>query len=125
MITLNVKPLSVNACFQGRRFKNKNYKNYENEIYWLLKQNYMYSKFTGYIYIHYKFYLKNWKKTDGGNLEKCLTDILVSNKVIEDDRFIMKYVIEKFPADKDYIEIEIDEVEKIIKSKYEITGIKL
>jgi Holliday junction resolvase RusA-like endonuclease len=59
--------------------------------------------------ITYKFYLKNWKLTDGGNLEKCLTDILVSNGLIDDDRYIMRYIIEKYPAKVDSIEVEIRE----------------
>ena len=36
MNKLNVKPLSVNQCWQGRRFKTKEYKNYEKEVLLLL-----------------------------------------------------------------------------------------
>lgn len=32
MNKLNIKPLSVNQCWQGRRFKTKAYKQYENEM---------------------------------------------------------------------------------------------
>jgi len=34
---LNIKPLSINEAFQGRRFKNKKYKDYENYLLLLLK----------------------------------------------------------------------------------------
>ena len=64
-------------------------------------------KECGYVEVHYKFYLKNFKRTDGDNLVKCLTDIIVANGLIDDDRFIKKYVIEKFAAKEDKIEIEI------------------
>jgi Holliday junction resolvase RusA-like endonuclease len=33
---IEIKPLSVNQCFQGRRFKNKKYKSYEKELLLLL-----------------------------------------------------------------------------------------
>jgi len=36
MNKLNVKPLSVNQCWQGRRFKTKEYNNYEKEVLLLL-----------------------------------------------------------------------------------------
>mgnify|MGYP003664311728 FL=1 len=33
---INIKPLSVNECFQGRRFKNIKYKKYEKELIFML-----------------------------------------------------------------------------------------
>ena len=35
-IIINIKPLSVNECFQGRRFKTPKYKKYESELLKLL-----------------------------------------------------------------------------------------
>ncbi len=32
MVKVNVKPLSVNNCWQGKRFKTKQYKVYEQEV---------------------------------------------------------------------------------------------
>ena len=29
---IEIKPLSINKCFQGRRFKTNDYKNYEKEL---------------------------------------------------------------------------------------------
>lgn len=69
-------------------------------------------KICGYVQITYRFFLKNWKITDGGNLEKCLTDIIVKAGLIDDDRFIMRYVIEKYPANDDHVEVEIEEYEQ-------------
>jgi len=34
---INIKPLSINKCFQGRRFKTQEYKDYEQEVYYMLK----------------------------------------------------------------------------------------
>jgi len=33
---VNIKPLSVNKCWQGRRFKTNEYKDYEEEVLFLL-----------------------------------------------------------------------------------------
>lgn len=36
MIKLNIKPLSVNECWQGQRFKTKSYKQYEKDLLLIL-----------------------------------------------------------------------------------------
>jgi len=36
LIILNIKPASVNNCWQGKRFKTKLYKDYENEVFYRL-----------------------------------------------------------------------------------------
>lgn len=38
MITLNIKPLSVNEGYKGRRFKTDKYKAYEKEVLYTLKK---------------------------------------------------------------------------------------
>ena len=105
IINLCIKPLSINAAFQGRRFKTKECKQYCQDLSNLLPKNEIVS---GYVEIDYIFYIKNWKMTDGDNLVKVLTDCIVQNGIIEDDRKILKYTIEKYPAIKEdsiYIEI--------------------
>lgn len=37
MQKINIKPLSVNECWQGKRFKTKKYNIYERELLFLLK----------------------------------------------------------------------------------------
>ena len=116
-IKLNIKPLSVNKAWQGRRFRSKEY----NEFRAMLlgdKRNigllfpYENLSYTGEIEIHYKFYLKNANKTDYDNLLKPLQDLLVEYKIIEDDRFITRAIIEKFKSSEDRIEIFIKENKK-------------
>lgn len=109
IIKLPIKPLSVNAAWQGRRFKTKECNQYCKSLLTLLPKN---CKICGYIEMRYKFFLKNWKMTDGDNLVKVLTDVIVKAGIIEDDRKILRYVIEKYPADTDSIEIDIREYEK-------------
>ncbi len=112
-ILLDIKnnPLSVNVCWQGRRYKTEDYKRYEEEILWLLKSQ-KYKTIKGWCEVHYKFYVKNFKMCDTGNFEKPLTDILVKAKLIEDDRFILKLVMEKFEVKNkkdEYIQVKIYE----------------
>lgn len=104
-----IKPLSVNRCWQGRRFKTKDYKEYEEECLWLLKG---WQKTEGYVEVEYKFYLKNYKASDVGNLEKPLSDIITKAGLIEDDRYIKKMTIEKFKSEQSYIEIKIKSYEQ-------------
>jgi len=105
-----IKPLSVNQVWQGRRFKTKAYKNYEEEVLCLLKGC---EKTSGFIEVNYKLYLKYFSTSDIGNFEKPLSDILVKSGIIDDDRFIKRIVMEKFKSDKDYIELEITKIEEL------------
>jgi len=102
---VKIKPLSVNQVWQGRRFKTKSYKNYEEEVLLLLKGC---EKTEGFIEVNYKLYLKYFSTSDVGNFEKPLTDILVKSGIIDDDKYIKRIVMEKFKSDNDYIEIEIN-----------------
>jgi len=36
MTTINIKPLSVNECWRGKRFKTHTYEKYENDLLFLL-----------------------------------------------------------------------------------------
>lgn len=38
MTIINIKPISVNECWQGRRFKTKKYKSFESEALFLLPE---------------------------------------------------------------------------------------
>lgn len=104
---LVIKPMSINSAFQGRRFKTKEYNNYEEELLWMLKIEGL-EKVEGFVSVAYNFYLIHYLKTDVGNLEKPLSDIIVKAGLIDDDRFIKKITMEKFKSDKNYIEIQIE-----------------
>jgi hypothetical protein len=62
----------------------------------------------GFVKVHYRLFLKNWKLSDGGNFEKPLSDVIVKLGYIEDDRKIIEYRIEKIPSLTDAIEIIIE-----------------
>lgn len=103
-ITIPLKPLSVNSAFQGRRFKTKLYKDFENDFLYLAPKRKM---IKGDIEIEYKFYLKNCKMIDYDNCIKLTQDLIVKCGWIEDDRKIYKATIYKIPSKEDRIEIKI------------------
>ena len=108
-IKIPIKPLSINVAFQGRRFKTKKCKQYEHDVFIHLPNN----KIKGYVKITYEFYLRNFKMTDADNLVKVLQDCIVKKGIIEDDRKIIQYMIYKYPAKENRIEIFIKECNNV------------
>lgn len=103
-LKLLAKPLSVNKCWQGRRFKSTLYKDYEKEIYYLLPK----TKILGKEYeIHYTFYLKNYGLSDIDNLIKPLQDLIVKKGIIPDDRKIVFMSAKKVRSKVNKIFVEI------------------
>jgi Holliday junction resolvase RusA-like endonuclease len=84
-IQIHRKPLSVNACWQGKRFKTPLYKDYEKEILELLPEKYEIPE--GDLQVRYEFGLNTM--ADWDNPVKPLQDIL-QKKYDFDDRRIMK-----------------------------------
>lgn len=108
-ITLETKPLSVNKCWQGRRFKTKDYIDYEQEILLLLPKN---VKIKGEFEIDITFYFKNYSRTDIDNCVKPFLDILTKSGIIEDDRKCTRLQVFKEKSDRDYLEVDLFENEK-------------
>ncbi len=103
---LDIKALSVNDAWQGRRFKTPDYKRYENDVALLLRG--VQRAPEGKLQATYRFYMKNHKVADNDNPVKPLQDILVKCGVLKDDRYIYRTIIEKVPSDHEYIEVEIE-----------------
>ena len=106
---IDIKPLSVNACWQGRRYKTPEYKDFEEECLLLLRNKKM---IKGPVVVYYNCYIKNYSRSDVGNFEKPLSDIITKAGLIEDDRFIKKIVMEKFKSKEEYIDIIIEKYEE-------------
>lgn len=104
------KPLSINDAFQGRRFKTKEYKAYEERLLYQLPKR---ERLTGPIKVKYLFFLRNHKLTDCDNLIKPLQDILQKAGYFENDRNIYEFQVLKIPSSEDKIEIEISKVKLI------------
>jgi hypothetical protein len=73
MITINIKPLSVNEAWQGKRFKTPALKRYTRDVFLLLPK--LESIPTGKLRFDYKFYLSN-AGADYDNPIKPIQDII-------------------------------------------------
>ena len=107
--SIDIKILSVNKAWKGRRFKSDDYKQYETDVYRLLTG--VPKAPEGALQVHYKFYMVNHKLADNDNPVKPLQDILKLRGIIKDDRFIYRTIIDKIPAKKERIEVEIQNMD--------------
>ena len=106
VINLNVKPLSVNQCWQGRRFKTKAYKQYEKALLLLLPD--IEFKYQGNIQINIVFGFSS-KTADIDNPLKPILDIL-QKKYGFNDRSVYRLMVEKVITKKkeEFINIQIN-----------------
>lgn len=107
MIRLNIKPLSVNEVWKGRRFKTDKYRHYEREA--LLKLKPMNVKGVR-LRLLLRFGLSA-KTADIDNPVKPFLDIL-QKKFGFNDRQIYELTVQKedVPKGSEYIEFEISEL---------------
>ena len=90
-----VKPFSINCCWQGKRFKTKDYKDYEQEL-WYLLPNIKVSK--GKLQLDIIVGLSS-KNADVDNVAKPLIDIL-QKKYDFNDKMIYKLILRKIDVKK-------------------------
>jgi crossover junction endodeoxyribonuclease RusA len=90
-------PPSVNALFfnvPGRgRVKTDTYTGWENEAAWLLASQKP-GRIVGDYEIEITAFRPDKRRRDLGNLEKGISDLLVSQRVIQDDRFAQKITLQ-------------------------------
>ena len=97
---IKINPLSVNECWQGKRYKTQKYKAYEKELLLLLPNKFK----DDFSELYIKVGVTALKDID--NVLKPLLDIL-QKKYGFNDRYIYKLTIEKEVVKKgsEYIEI--------------------
>ena len=98
-LEVDISPLSVNKCWQGRRFKTTLYKNWLKEIAFKLKRSLRMPDTKDWLYMEVEFHIKNIKMADIDNPMKPLLDSLTHNGIIKDDRYIKRQTVEKFKVD--------------------------
>ena len=105
---INIKPLSVNQVWQGKRFKTPKYKRFEKEVLLLLPKNYKVP--PGDLKIALKWGFSS-KLSDWDNPIKPFQDILQKKYNFNDSR-IFKATIEKEIVKKgdEYIEFNIKKI---------------
>lgn len=102
---LNIKPLSVNKCYRGRRFKSKEYDDYDKELMFTLPKLTISPNRKLSLYI--KFGFSN-KGSDIDNCVKVFLDCLQKKYGFNDNK-IYKLLLEKEDVKKgeEFIEWEI------------------
>jgi Holliday junction resolvase RusA-like endonuclease len=102
---IEIKPLSVNQCWQGKRFKTPKYKDFEKQVLLLLPNNYKVP--LGDLQITLKWGFSS-KLSDWDNPIKPFQDILQKKYNFNDSR-IFKATVEKEIVKKgeEYIEFNI------------------
>lgn len=112
MIKIPIKPISINECWQGRRFKTNRYNNWRINFSCLLngQKKYLSKNLKVKIFL----YLKSITRSDIDNFLKPIIDSLVKDKIIVDDRFIQELEVKKIKSIQEYIEYEIIEEKKEI-----------
>jgi len=101
---VKIKPISVNQAFQGRRFKTKKHKAYEEELQWLLKGQ---KKVKGFYSISFTFHIKNFLVSDVSNLVKVTEDSIVKAGLVDDDRYCLEMHLKKVRSKEDWFEFKI------------------
>ena len=101
---INIKPLSVNECYQGRRFKNKAYKAYERELMYKIPKQVIPK---GKLKVSLMFGFSS-KLSDVDNPVKNFIDVL-QKRLGFNDRDIYEMTLKKeiVPKGKEFIEYEI------------------
>ena len=103
MITIPIKPLSVNQAWQGRRFKTAAYKAYARSVQLCLPRGLVIP--DGRLEIRYTFYLSN-SAADWDNPVKPLQDAVFSFYKVSDSR-IYRATVEKIIVPKGMEKTEI------------------
>ena len=104
MITIKIKPLSVNEAWQGKRFKTPAYKSYEKELLLRLPKLII---LDPPFRIDYEFGFSN-KMSDLDNPVKLVTDILQKKYGINDRDIYELNIKKKIVAKgKEYIKFDI------------------
>ena len=104
---IDIKPLSVNDAYRGRRFKTPEYKQYEHDLMLLLPKELEIPE--GKLQVHFKFGLSS-KLADYDNPVKALQDIISMKYGFNDNR-IYKGTTEKVDVKKgnEFIEFVMQE----------------
>jgi Holliday junction resolvase RusA-like endonuclease len=108
-IKINIKPISVNSVWQGRRFKNQEYKRYEKALLLLLPPDLKIPK-KRKLEIRIEWGLSS-KLADIDNFLKPFLDILQKRySSTFNDRWVYKLVVHKkiVAKGKEYIAFDID-----------------
>lgn len=113
MTRIELKALSVNEAWRGRRFKTDAYKKYEQNLTLMLPKNIVIPEPPFVINLKFGF---SSAASDWDNCIKTTQDIL-AKKYKFNDKLIRKGIVETeiVPKGKEYLEFKIETLKKIEK----------
>lgn len=107
--TIDLKPLSVNEAWQGRRYKTPEYKAYERAMLLMLRPGRMPEP---PFEVWYEWGVSNMQ-SDVGNPEKCVSDILQKRYGFNDNQiWRMHLTKKKVRKGHEYIRFRIEHCEE-------------
>lgn len=110
MIRVNIKPLSVNDAWQGKRYKTPEYKQYEEDLMFILPNAKIELDKKKKYQIHFKFAFSS----DASDWDNCIktTQDCIAKRYGFNDRLIKKGIVdtEKVKKGKEYFEFKIIEL---------------
>jgi Holliday junction resolvase RusA-like endonuclease len=110
MIRIDIKPISVNDVWQGKRYKTDEYKKFEEDLMFMLPNIKIELDKKKKYQIHYKWYFSS-ASSDFDNPIKPITDI-ISKYYGFNDRLIKRAIIEveQVKKGKEFFEFKIIEL---------------
>lgn len=107
MARIDIKPLSVNDAYRGRRFATKELTQYKSDLGWLLPKM---EVPKGPLAVRYVFGVSSGR-SDVDNLVKCLQDA-IADRYGFNDMMIYRIEMEKVVVQKgkEFVEFEIEEL---------------
>lgn len=114
MVRLEIKPLSLNNAYRGRRFSTPELAKYKNDLFRLLPKM---DVPAGNLAVRYVFGVSS-KSTDGDNLIKCLQDAIAEAYGFNDNR-IYHWTIEKrnVPKGAEFVEFELSPADALTSAE--------
>lgn len=98
--TIKISPISINKCWQGRRFKTKEYDRWRKDVVNLFLP---YKKIDWpekcFFHATFVFFIKNFLRADLDNMVKPIQDAIVEARIIPDDRMITRLTLVKMRAE--------------------------
>jgi len=106
ILTLHIKPLTVNRAWRGRHFSTTAKKQFETRLHWSLPKVAVVGK--PFYRVEYDLHLVNFAAMDWDNCCKVLQDCLVKKGIISNDAKIVDARVRKFPAKADKVVVRIE-----------------
>lgn len=108
MYKINIKPLSVNKAYRGRKFATNELKQYKSDVYFLLPNITILNEKLS---VYYEFGLSS-KGSDGDNLIKAFQDILSERYNFNDNKIYRWEIIKKdVKKGEEYVIFDIKKME--------------